>query len=120
MKKNIFLVLVLVAVLFTVAGCDKSDSNKNATNNNNSNTAVTNNDTTNTNSQYIGEDAAKGNALKDAGLTAADVTELTAELDTENGKAVYDVDFKHDGKEYNYDVDAITGDVVEKNSEIDD
>ena len=69
---------------------------------------------------YIGEEAAKDIALKDAGFSAGDVTELKAELDLDDAVVHYDVDFKQGGKEYDYDIDATTGAIIQAKSEIDD
>lgn len=69
---------------------------------------------------YIGDDAAKAIALKDAGLAEADVTELKAELDLDDAVVHYDVDFKAGGLEYDYDIDATTGDILTSKSEVDD
>ena len=71
-------------------------------------------------SQYIGEEAAKAAALKHAGLAAGDVTELKAELDLDDAVVHYDVEFKSGGMEYDYDIDAKTGDVLTSKSEVDD
>lgn len=73
-----------------------------------------------TQKSYIGEDAAKAAALEHAGLSQADVTELKAELDTDDAVVHYEVDFKSGGKEYDYDIDATTGDVLNSSSETDD
>ncbi len=67
-------------------------------------------DTTGSNTSYIDSSAAKSAALSHAGLTAAQVTELTAELD--KGDGVYDVEFKYNSVEYDYEIDAYTGAVV--------
>ena len=69
---------------------------------------------------YIGEEAAKDIALKDSGFSAGDVTELKAELDLDDAVVHYDVDFKQGGKEYDYDIDATTGAIIQAKSEIDD
>lgn len=69
---------------------------------------------------YIGEDAAKAAALADAGLAEGDVTELEAELDLDDAVVHYDVDFKSGGMEYDYDIDAATGDILSSNAEVDD
>jgi len=69
---------------------------------------------------YIGEDAAKAKALADAGLTEADVTGLKADLDLDDAIVHYDVDFKAGGMEYDYDIDATTGDILTSKSEVDD
>ena len=68
----------------------------------------------------IGKDAAKSAALKHSGLTAAQVTELSVELDRENGKTVYEVEFKSAGYEYSCEIDAVKGTVLYSNKELDD
>ncbi len=61
----------------------------------------------------IGEEVAKAVALKHAGLTADAVTFLPTELDWENGRQVYDIEFyTADRKEYDYEIDAATGEIV--------
>ena len=57
-------------------------------------------------------DAAKAAAVEAAGLTESDVTFHSAELDRRNGIEYYDIDFVADGKEYDYDIDALTGTVI--------
>lgn len=69
---------------------------------------------------YIGEDAAKEAALADAGFAEGDVTELEVELDQDDPTVHYDVDFKAGGNEYDYEIDAATGDILKSNSEVDD
>jgi len=66
---------------------------------------------------YIGLDAAKAFALAHAGLNEADVAGLHAELDREDGTMVYDVEFYRDGVEYDYEIDAVTGDVRKNKTE---
>ena len=68
----------------------------------------------------IGMDAAKSAALKHSGLTAAQVTELSVELDRENGKTVYEVEFKSAGYEYSCEIDAVKGTVLYSDKELDD
>ena len=56
---------------------------------------------------------AKAKALAHAGLTADAVTFVTAQLDRDDGRLVYDVEFyTADYKEYDYEIDAATGDVL--------
>ena len=62
---------------------------------------------------YIGINAAKEAAFKDAGVAAADATVSTAGLDKKDGLFFYQVDFSADGTEYQYAVDAVTGVVIE-------
>ena len=56
---------------------------------------------------------AKAKALAHAGLAETDVTFIKAELDRDDGRLVYDVEFyTADYKEYDYEIDAATGEVV--------
>ena len=62
-------------------------------------------------SSYIGEAKAKEIALNHAGLSSSQVTFAWAKLDWDNGRAEYEVEFYANGKEYDYDIDAVTGDI---------
>lgn len=66
---------------------------------------------------YIGEDIAKAAALADAGLSASDVTFIKAVLDTDDGTVVYDVEFYSDSSEYEYEINAVSGAVAERQQE---
>ena len=55
-------------------------------------------------------------ALQDAGLTEAEVSISSEKLDTENGVAVYEVDFVKGNVKYEYDINATTGAVYSKSS----
>lgn len=65
----------------------------------------------------IGAQAAKAAALKHAGLSEGQVQELQVEWDNEHGRAVYEVEFKSGGMEYEYVIDAATGSVLEHQAE---
>lgn len=65
----------------------------------------------------IGAQAAKAAALKHAGLSEGQVQELQVEWDNEHGRAVYEVEFKSGGMEYDYVIDAATGSVLEHQAE---
>ncbi len=69
---------------------------------------------------YIGADKAESIALKDAGVSASQVYMDRSEMDYENGRMVYEVEFKGDGYEYSYEIDATTGSVVKREKEWDD
>ena len=73
-----------------------------------------------TQSSYIGEDRAKETAVNNAGFAVDDVTNLKCELDTDDGTVHYDVEFKKDGNEYDYDINATTGDIMSNKVEVDD
>ena len=61
--------------------------------------------------QYIGEEKAKSIALKHAGVSASQVTFIKAHLDREDGHTVYDIEFYSGNTEYDYEIDAVNGDI---------
>ena len=71
-------------------------------------------------SDYIGEQKAKEIALSHAGLSADKVSALEIELDSKRGVVVYEVDFKYGGCEYDYDINAVSGEIVSSYKELDD
>ena len=68
-------------------------------------------------SAYIGLEAAKETALKHAGVSASDATFVEAEYDYDDGRMVYEVEFHVKGTEYDYEIDAQTGEVVKYKTE---
>ena len=60
----------------------------------------------------VTEEAAQQTALDHAGLTAEDVTFLHTHLDRDDGRLVYDVEFYSGSSEYDYEIDAQTGEIV--------
>lgn len=60
---------------------------------------------------YIGEEQAKQIALNHAGMAEADAGGLWVKFDYDDGRAVYEVDFHVNGIEYEYEIDATSGDV---------
>ena len=51
-------------------------------------------------------------ALKHAGLTAGQVTGLRCEFDIDDGVKEYEVEFRHDGWEYDYEIHAVSAAVI--------
>ena len=66
---------------------------------------------------YITADAARSAAYTHAGVSAADVAWCETEFDSEDGLMVYELEFTVGGVEYEYDIDARTGDVVKYSRE---
>ena len=73
------------------------------------------NDTAN----YIGNQAALDAAMAHAGVAASDCTNIEVELDSDDMPVHYDVGFHVGTTEYDYDIDASTGNVVSYGSEVD-
>lgn len=67
---------------------------------------------------YIGKDKALEIALSDAGVSS--VTWSEVEMDYDDGFMTYEVEFTYNNREYDYEINAITGDVLESNREYDD
>ncbi len=67
---------------------------------------------------YIGSDRAEEIALADASLAAADVKfAKRTELDIDDGRAQYEVEFYAGSTEYDYKIDAVSGAVIEKETD---
>lgn len=61
---------------------------------------------------YIGVEAAKAAAYAHAGVSEADVLFVETDFDSEHGVMVYEVEFYAGNVEYEYDINALTGEVV--------
>lgn len=92
MKKLI--AVCLLAGLLALAGCNSSQT---------------------ASASYIGVEAARSAALKDAGETEGDFTNAT--LEERDGTIYYDVEFTAGGAKYEYAVDALTGSIIEAKKE---
>lgn len=68
--------------------------------------------------EYIGVDNAKSIALDHAGLNESEVIFITAELDFDDRKPVYDVEFYYENSEYDYEIDAVTCDIISYDHDI--
>ena len=70
--------------------------------------------------QDIGYAKAKSIALNHAGVSESKAYDMDIELDEEDGKLVYEVEFKSAGYEYDYEIDAATGTILQQETEKDD
>ena len=66
----------------------------------------------------ITADEAKKIALAHAKLAQKDVTFVKVELERENNRLVYDVEFYSGNVEYDYDIDAVSGEIVSSDFDI--
>lgn len=66
----------------------------------------------------ISADKAKKIALGDAKLAEKDVTFVKVELELEDNRLVYDVEFYSGNVEYDYDIDAVSGAIVSADRDI--
>lgn len=63
----------------------------------------------------IGKEAALSIALKDAGLTEDQITDLDIDYEKTPSSAWYEIDFDYQNAEYEYDIDAFSGEILSKN-----
>lgn len=79
--------------------------------NKNDNVSVIGNAST---SKYISIDEVKNIVFKDSKIDFKNVNNLEIEFDYDDGVMVYDVEFYYDNNEYDYEIDAITGKILDK------
>lgn len=70
-------------------------------------------------SAYIGMDRAKTIALEHAGLTAAQAAFTHASMDRDDGRTVYELEFRQGRTEYEYKIDAATGRILDHEMDAD-
>ena len=69
---------------------------------------------------YITAEKAKEIACSHAGIAISDIWDFDIGFERDNGLAVYELDFKSDGYEYDYEINAVTGDILKSEKERDD
>ena len=114
MKKIIpaFLALMLV---FVLVGCGPDASVGGGS----SVGAGNSNNTQSTLEPAITAAEAKAFALSHAALSETDIREFEIELDRDGGPLHYDIEFKHGGYEYDYEIDASNGSVLNSSKDLD-
>ena len=70
--------------------------------------------------QDIGYAKAKSIALNHAGVSESKAYDMDVELDDEDGKLVYEIEFKSGNMEYDYEIDAVSGAILKHEAEIGD
>lgn len=83
------------------------------------NQSVTSKQTTAANSTELTQSKAKSKALKHAGVESADANFIKVQLDYDDGRKIYEVDFRAKGYEYDYEIDAVSGEVLKYDKEKD-
>lgn len=66
----------------------------------------------------IGIDKAKSIALNDAGLKEENVHFIKEKQEMDDGRMVYEIEFYDDNKEYDYEIEASTGNIISKDYDI--
>ena len=68
----------------------------------------------------IGYAKAKSVALNHAGISEDKAYDMDIELDDEDGRLIYEVEFRSGGREYSYEIDASSGAILKHEAELDD
>ncbi|WP_314874899.1 PepSY domain-containing protein [Stomatobaculum longum] len=68
---------------------------------------------------FIGVDRAKSIALGHAGVSASSVAFSKAKLDDDDGRGVYEIEFYVGNTEYDYEIDAHSGAILEASADND-
>ena len=68
----------------------------------------------------IGYAKAKSIALDHAGVRETQAYDMDIELDDEDGRLIYEVEFKSGNMEYDYEIDAATGAILKHEAELED
>lgn len=76
------------------------------------------NQSSNSQTQKIAEQEALEVALSHAGVKESDLTSKRIKMEWEDGTEVYDIEFHTNGKEYDYEIRASDGSILESDSEI--
>lgn len=132
--KKLSLAAIILTVSISLVGCTNSgvasDNNKNNTesttqnsnesNVQNSSESITQNNNVNNaennninNTGDISLDKAKEIALSHAGLSSDQVTFVQANKDFDDGIQKYDIEFYCNGKEYDYEINASNGEIIQ-------
>lgn len=118
MKKIIAAGMLSALLVFTMAGCGNDAQNNEGAAQTPSSEAVQNNNENTAPKAAVSENDAKASALKHAGLKESDVTFIRQELEHDDGMQVYEIDFDANGKEYDYTIDAQTGEILSASEEM--
>ena len=115
MKKLSLATIIIVTLSISLVGCTNSGvvSNNDSNTNNSVNSGVDGK-----NSNRITIEQAKEIALKHAGLTKDQVSFIETENDIDNGRQKYDIEFYCNGKEYDYEISAINGEIIQFDNDI--
>ena len=109
MKKIVLLTIFCIFCL-SLIGCSNSPSKTNQTQDNQTqNNQVQNNQSKN----KISLEQAREIALKHANLKENQVNFLKENLEVDDGVEIYNIEFSFENKEFDYEINAITGEIIE-------
>ena len=108
--KKIVLLTIFCMFCLSLIGCSNSPSKTNQTQDNQTqNNQVQNNQSKN----KISLEQAREIALKHANLKENQVNFLKENLEVDDGVEIYNIEFSFENKEFDYEINAITGEIIE-------
>ena len=130
MKRNIFITIFTLIFAFSLAGCGENKGSDNMMSDirNGMQSAEDKvesgidkaEDALDGTEAKISRDKAKQIALEHAKFKESDIKNYHIELDKDNGHLEYDIEFNYNGAEYDYEIDADTGEIRSHSKDIED
>lgn len=140
MKKKIFVVSLVFCLITGLTSCNQNESSSRSASSNEtvetsstvtaetSSTVTEENKTADSQSQnlqqpqsselMLSEEEAKQKAFEHAGVKEEDISFIKINLDIDNGIQEYDVEFYVGNKEYDYEINALNGNIISFDTEI--
>ena len=100
--KKLALATIIIGISISLAGCNNA----------------TNSTTENNINEKLTVDQAKEIALQHANLTIDQVSFIRAESEIENGIEKYNIEFYSGNNEYDYEIDAANGNILEYDQDV--
>lgn len=122
MTRKVFLILTAIIFIFALTACNgASATGDSATPPSSQDGSITDklNDNNIKNDVEITAEQAEQAALTHAGVTTAEANFRRTELDFDDGAYKYEVDFYVGNTEYEYEIDAKTGNIISFDKDID-
>ena len=115
--KYILSIVLSLMLLFSILGCSATNEtirvvSTQASGESKAAPEATHTGTPTETTGLISEEAAWQIALEHAGLTKDQVTRSRVELDRDDGRMEYEVEFHHGTVEYDYEIDAASGSIL--------
>lgn len=120
MKQKAVKIISTVIFALLLIGCGKGMEKTPAQGETDASGAVSASEEESSADQNLSSEEAKSIALKDAGLTEDQISAIRIRQEMDDGIQQYEVEFYAGDKEYDYEIDAISGNILSKDMDIED
>lgn len=125
MRKLLFIIIMVSILAISVTGCTDTDDAPSIPAGETvpseevspADSTISPANETATSGNVIAMDEAQEIALAHAGLSEDNVTFVKTRLETDDGRQEYEIEFYSGNTEYDYDIDAVTGDILSYDSD---